>query len=125
MSEAKHTPGPWELCHHLRSIEEDAGCGCGYRGVIYGPDKNVAMAICQPGHDQAPPGQEGSEPNRYPREVEIANARLISAAPDLLETCKRVHDWLSSFSMPPTSTIQEKQEHMAILEAAIAKAEGR
>lgn len=40
-------------------------------------------------------------------------------SPTLLEACERVLDWLSSFSMPPTSTIAEKQEHMAILEAAI------
>ncbi len=43
----------------------------------------------------------------------------------LLESCKTVAAWLTSFSMPPTSTIAEKQEHLAILEAAIAKAEGR
>lgn len=28
--------------------------------------------------------------------------------------------WLSSFSMPPTSTIAEKQEHMALLEDALS-----
>jgi hypothetical protein len=47
----------------------------------------------------------------------------LAAIAELKAACKRVRDWLSSFSMPPTSTIAEKQEHMAILEAAIAKAE--
>ena len=85
MTETPWTAGPWHLCQHLRGIEEDRACGCGYRGVIFGPEHEVAMAICQPGHDPAPEGQEGTEPARYPREVEIANARLISCAPELVE----------------------------------------
>lgn len=75
------TLGPWTVCQHLKGIAEDAACTCGYRGVVYGPDDD--MAVCQPGHDPAPKGQEGSEPGRYPRSVEIANAHLIAAAPDL------------------------------------------
>jgi len=58
----------------------------------------------------------------------VASSTGVATAPtdraeDLLATCKRVADWLGSFSMPPTSTITEKQEHLALLEAAIAKAE--
>lgn len=69
------TPGPWELCAHLK--HNDA-CSCGYRGVIYGPEPD-GFAICQPGHEPAPEGQEGTEPPRYPRDVEIANMRYIAA----------------------------------------------
>jgi hypothetical protein len=79
-----HTPAPWGLCHHLKSIEHDKDCSCGYRGVIYGPEYDGAFAICQPGHDAEIIGQEGLGPRRYPREVEIANAHLIAASPDLL-----------------------------------------
>ncbi|MFC0280530.1 hypothetical protein ACFOHK_08405 [Falsigemmobacter intermedius] len=75
------TPGPWELCAHLRH-ENENGCTCGYRGVIFGPGQE-GYAVCQPGHEPAPHGQEGSEPPRYPREVEIANSRLIAATPAL------------------------------------------
>lgn len=39
----------------------------------------------------------------------------------LLGACEFVADWLSSFSMPPTSTIQEKQEALAVLDAAIQR----
>lgn len=80
-----HTAGPWSLCQHLKGMVEDQSCKCGYRGVIFGPEHDVAMAICQPGHDRPVREEEwGTEPARYPREVELANARLISAAPDLL-----------------------------------------
>lgn len=82
---SRFTPGPWHVCQHLRSVEHDRACSCGYRGVIYGPDPDVDYAICQPGHDPAPQGQEGTEPGRYPRDVEIANAHLIAAAPSLYD----------------------------------------
>lgn len=83
---ANFTPGPWHLCQHLKSMECDAGCSCGYRGVIYGPEHDIAYAICQPGHERPHREEEwGSEPSRYPREVELANARAISAVPELIE----------------------------------------
>ena len=87
MTQPKFTPGPWSLCHHLQSVESDNACPCGYRGVVYGPCED-ARAICQPGHEPAPKGEEGTEPERYPRETEIANAHLIAAAPDLYEACE-------------------------------------
>jgi hypothetical protein len=79
---ASFTPGPWHVCQHLKSMECDQACSCGYRGVIYGPGDDD-KAICQPGHELPPKGVEGTEPGRYPREVEIANAHLIAAAPCL------------------------------------------
>ena len=38
----------------------------------------------------------------------------------LREALERVLDWLSSFSMPPTATLAEKQEQMAMIEVALA-----
>lgn len=81
---AGHTMGPWRLCAHLANDDEN-GCSCGYRGVIYGPQRE-GYAVCQPGHEPAPEGQEGTEPPRYERSQEIRNARLIAAAPDMRET---------------------------------------
>jgi hypothetical protein len=92
MGAPQFTPGPWELCAHLAFPDTDEKCGCGYRGVIFGPHSD--KAICQPGHDPAPKEQEGSEPGRYPREVEIANARLIAAAPELYEAAAKHLEWI-------------------------------
>lgn len=77
------TDGPWSLCAHLHSDEVDEGCSCGYRGVIFGPEGH-AMAVCQPGHDTAPTGEEGTEPQRYDRATERRNSRFISASRDLV-----------------------------------------
>ena len=81
---AGHTMGPWHLCAHLANDDEN-GCSCGYRGVIYGPQRE-GYAVCQPGHEPAPEGQEGTEPPRYERSQEVRNARLIAVAPDMRET---------------------------------------
>ncbi len=46
-----------------------------------------------------------------------------TGAPELLAALKQTLDWLESFSMPPTSTIQEKEVACAHIRAAIEKAE--
>jgi len=74
------TEGPWVVCQHLKSIEDDAACPCGYRGAIWGPEHDVAMSVAQPGHDGEPEGQENLGPSRYPRDKEIANAQFIAAS---------------------------------------------
>ena len=113
---AKFTPGPWEVCQHLKSIEDDVACSCGYRGVIFGPDHDVAFAICQPGHDPAPKGEEGTEPARYPREVEIANAHLIAAAPELFDAL--------SLLLEAVENGLDTTRRCAFAKLAIAKARG-
>jgi hypothetical protein len=85
-----HTPGPWTL--HLDSIPY---VNCGEAGPAFGP---VVMA--------------GSVDEM------MANARLIAAAPDLLEACKAMMQWVE----------QRPQTHpydgWELARAAIAKAEG-
>lgn len=78
----EHTPGPWHLCHHLKSAEKDKSCSCGYRGGIWGSDEG--HIVCEIG-SYAVPGEEALSPPRYDRPTELANARLIAAAPDLYE----------------------------------------
>ena len=91
---AGHTMGPWHLCAHLANDDEN-GCSCGYRGVIYGPQRE-GYAVCQPGHEPAPEGQEGTEPPRYERSQEVRNARLIAVAPDMRTTILALCDALDA-----------------------------
>ncbi len=44
---------------------------------------------------------------------------------ELLEAVNKTLNWLSSFSMPPTATIKEKQEAMEWLETVIANTEDK
>jgi hypothetical protein len=85
------TKGPWQLCHHLQSKENDESCSCNFPGDIWGPDGE--HVICTMGSLQVP-GQEGASPPRYERSVELANAKLIAAAPELLEAVELLLSFL-------------------------------
>lgn len=98
MSETKFTPGPWEasrwrVCTHIK---------------VGGPPIKV---ICDTANNAATRNDENA-----------ANARLIAAAPALYAALEFVGGWLASFSMPPTSTIAEKEEALARIDAALALA---
>jgi len=62
MTESKHTPAPWEV----DGLAIDAS--------------QYEVAVCSQGLDE--------DENQMPREEAEANAKLISAAPELLEACK-------------------------------------
>jgi hypothetical protein len=73
------TQAPWHVCQHLKSVEADAACSCGYRGVVFGPDEDVAYAVMQPGHEKPRREEEwGSEPPSYPRPQQIADMQLVA-----------------------------------------------
>lgn len=93
----KHTPGPWrvEYFKWVRSEANGEQVCSGLGEIKYG---------------------------RTNEEIELlagANARLIAAAPDLLEACKTIrdYDW--------EKTDNTWAEICLILNLAIAKAEGR
>ena len=95
MSEAKHTPGPWQ------SGESD---DFGPIGITAGPF-------------DMPPLPNGiwvqvAKVNRHGEQT-MANAKLIAAAPDLLEACRRALDYIAD-------DVTERD----ILAAAIRKATG-
>lgn len=103
---SQHKPGPWSF--------EDEGEGNEYYARfirLHGPRGLIFV------DEDEGPGPE-----------DLANARLIAAAPDLLEACRKV---LGTFGKEklfrPTMSPREVERFEAILmaSAAIAKAEGR
>lgn len=96
---AAATEGPWVECRHLESVEADAACGCGYRGGIFGLEFDPSYMVCEMGSTLIP-GEEGLEAPRYPRPLEIANARFIAHArtdvPKLLAEIRRLKAQLAS-----------------------------
>ena len=100
----KHTPGPWVF--YAPSSWTD---GLGY----IRPDPEDGLEIAHHGDDDRSAAEN------------LANARLIAAAPDLLAELKRVtdhlSDWTSAHSMECTAEI-DAALHCA--RAAIARATG-
>jgi len=86
------TPGPWALCYHLESEIQDKKCGCGYNGGMWGPDGE--HVICEMGSAKDP---NGDSLPRYARSVELANANLIAAAPDMYEALKDMQSMLATY----------------------------
>lgn len=98
-----HTPGPWDY----DDINKEVFASCeehesGWVALIAGND---------------------SEDRPLPESMMLANARLIAAAPDLLEACTSalgtIQYLLSNSDNGPAENCLE------VLAAAIAKAEGR
>lgn len=79
VSRAQHTSGPWE---HYQEGHNAAGWPC---FVILGPDTAVAKIYTGVEED-------------YPGQAE-ANARLIAAAPELLEACKELVQQLKNYRL--------------------------
>lgn len=113
MSEVKHTPGPWE-------VEGPMGAEIGLSVVQAGLKtyewEFIAMAC------QSTAGDERMGRQRFisPEEQE-ANARLIAAAPELLNALKEILE--TDFSQESSWDYSEGIKDVA--RAAIAKAEGR
>ena len=91
---SKHTPGPWKYGSKLTFSENHRGFS------VWQIHHGWALASVQPADAD---GNEGE-----------ANARLIAAAPDLLEALKRVALILGS-----------QHAALEVIDAAIAKAEGK
>jgi hypothetical protein len=73
-NETKHTPGPWRECGHDRG-----GCAC---GVVWSESADVVVASAALQYEDV-----GATVPVSP-EVIAANARLIAAAPTLLEALR-------------------------------------
>jgi len=95
--EAEPTPGPWDF-----SPQTGAEGHC-YQAQVWGPDGDEVAAVT----------------TTAPRFNATANARLMAAAPDLLEAAKKMRSRLK-YADPYVVP----DDAMEDLKAAIAKAEG-
>lgn len=95
----KHTPGPWRVNHEGTFDNEDH----------YRHEFSIQTPVCD--HDN---------------NIGIATAKLIEAAPDLLEALNEViefHDYIRGMSFPPKQNAM-RMKLRAIVKAAIEKATG-
>lgn len=102
----KHTPGPWRMEDNWDNYPGERKPG---RYNIRSQDDgwNVARVW------------EAEETGPFSKEQVEANARLIAAAPELLEAC----EWaLSELAEPETSTADTLHETIERLKTAIKKA---
>lgn len=111
MSDGKHTPGPWEYVpsteHHGPYVTSDFGstiCDC------YVMSNPSALSVRNGGD---------SRPILHLDEMADPNARLIAAAPELLDALKEANALL----LAPAEDI--KEHVLSRIRAALAKAEGR
>lgn len=80
--EAKHTPGPWRKC---------GGATAAYVAVVGPNDEYIVHGMAHPGIVDWAEGGNIESPNN---ETQFANARLIAAAPQLLQACIAARDRL-------------------------------
>lgn len=102
-----HTPGPWVAdANRFNSDPHDDKAA----GIIGGKEDWIIAEIC------------GDVPEHK------ANARLIAAAPELLEALERLHPQLLKFYDPSdaadTASMRRIGEALELTQAAIAKARG-
>ena len=91
----QHTPGPWSVAQISAA-----------NAHIEFPARGGSLAICFPDN-----GIGGKQM--------VANARLIAAAPELLEKLEALVEWVD-----PNRTIEDDFQQVSDARAAIAKARG-
>jgi hypothetical protein len=112
MSEIQYTPGPWMVGKEIDS---------GSRMVYIRIESSKSHISSTGVYGSKAPKYDDGKPT-IPVEEARANARLISAAPNLLEACKLV---IEQFCPIQSGWSTKTKEAFAAMEQAIAKAEGR
>jgi hypothetical protein len=115
--EAKHTKGPWTL----HDDETPWTCGDARTAIELGEELgHTEILFSLQNDEQEPLAYLPWEPLANDKRCEElrANARLIAAAPELLEALTRVRTWL----MAPNTSDESLDEMTFIVKSAIAKA---
>lgn len=119
---AQHTPGPWHIGRTITGSEEDIQLS----GLTGDGAKKYDCFVVAPAYTVAGVGGIGKEECR-------ANARLIAAAPELLEACKQVRTMLDSMQKSQGVRIAWSSEcfensvgeSLRALDSSISKATGQ
>jgi hypothetical protein len=106
----KHTPGPWRLCDL-----DEFPWECYNTGV---PGESTITILDGNGYGVLSVPLSTTDRN-------MANARLIAAAPDLLEVCEQLVGMVTRENCAPTEEDGEEYELWKQLLAAVAKATGQ
>lgn len=115
MTNSKHTSGTWKVIESYKSSEYP------FIAVVsnnIGDTPDLNIALCNYGGDNY-----AKETIESFRQQALANARLIAAAPDLLSAAKTLLQ--SSLNSDGSRSKTVKSTALALLEQAIAKAEGK
>lgn len=91
---AKHTPAPWNVIYDAGTFGESIGVEMGSR--LYDPSCYESHHLWECNYDSEMPDYEAADGEVEQYEEAIANARLIAAAPDMLEILERTLDALES-----------------------------
>lgn len=97
MSNTKHTPGPWRIST-ANPCEVNAGKGAESMGVASAHNYDIEGIFCPPTQAQA-------------------NARLIAAAPELLEALLWIMDHRENCDIPSPEGSWDEQARAAIAKA--------
>ena len=112
-----HTPGPWTVHSHWRGMVVPAIDVEKKRGGAVDPDveaREYAKVIHERGGSVYPEFYR----SRVMREEAVANARLIAAAPDLLDALRNLYALVQG----EAPSLLEDDHHDGIVRRAIAKA---
>ena len=114
MSEAKHTPGPWDYNYRCKGHK----LGHSDKGVPF-----AWLNLDAPSHIG---GMKISTHASMPLEELEANARLIAAAPELLSVARDAIECIEALESELAIHSGYRCDHLMVdcLRAAIAKAEG-
>lgn len=106
-----HTPSPWSFQRMALGSSPDRRCGF----VVNGPEAEpLPVRICDLRCTPEAPFAQTE-----------ANARLIAAAPELLEALRHIEDYCHRQAMETTDEAPLWAQCRSFARAAIAKAEGR